>query len=130
MSLSRKLEAGENSEFESPGDIQDVGRAPMSIPSECVSGDNSEGKESERLSCDDSYNEFRSDTWSTVLTLDFVRFRLKILSAKELERLALGPPFLGDALGQPIPNPFRLPLSDGVVTGEESSDDIDMLSRG
>lgn len=72
----------------------------------------------------------RNVPWSAVLTLDFVRFLLKILSAKELERLILGVPFLGDALGQAIPNPFRLPLSDGVVTGEESSDDIDMLSRG
>ena len=62
MSLSRKLEAGENSEFESPGDIQDVGRVSISTPSGFVSGDSSEGKESERLSCDDSYNEPRSDT--------------------------------------------------------------------
>ena len=61
-SLSRRLEAGENSEFESPGVIQDVGGAPMSTPSGCPSGDNSDGKEIERLGCDDSYNEPRSDT--------------------------------------------------------------------
>jgi len=127
MSLSRRLESGESLEGES-GDVQGVGWALTSEPSRCFSRDASEENESVRLGCDDSYKELRSG--SVVLTLDLVRLLLKILSAKELDRP--GPPFFGDPLGQAIPKAFLLPLSEGVATGDESSDDTDMLqlSRG
>lgn len=83
-----------------------------------------------RLRCGVSYRELRSVSATLVLlTFDLVRLRLNSFSVNEL---ALPGPFLGDTLGHAMPKPpfLPFPVSGGVATGAESSEDSDILSRG